>query len=206
MLSLKTCTRSMTMQQYFWDWFVRHEDDLMHFERDRETIFDALAAELQKVHPDLTFEFGPEQCGRREFVISAAGIKKAFPAVELLVNAAPDLRNWTIIAFRPRRPVGNIIEYGEHRVDPKDVQYSLLTSKEEVGLYLYVPGYRDDDPQVGQIGYLFLDEALGEHDVETKVGMIKMFATEAETPGPRYPLKELPTHFDEVYARLNSES
>jgi hypothetical protein len=46
----------MTKAGVFWKWFVRHEDDLLHFERNQETIFDALAAALQKVDPDLTFE------------------------------------------------------------------------------------------------------------------------------------------------------
>jgi hypothetical protein len=192
----------MAKEQAFWKWFLDHEDELMHFERDREAVFDALAAELQNVNPDLTFEFGPERDDCREFVISAAGIKSSFPAVESLAAAAPKLKRWTITAFRPRRPVGNIIEFADLRVDPQDVEYSLLRGKTELGLYLFIPGYSDDNSEVGQIGYLFLDEALGEYDVETKLALIKMFPPEAETAGPRYPLRELPDHFDEVYAKL----
>src|SRR5947209_3506709 len=148
----------MAKEQAFWKWFLGHEDDLMHFERDREGIFDALAAELQKVNPDLTFEFGPEVDGCRELVISAAGIKSAFPAVESLAAAAPKSNRWKVIAFRPRRPVGNIIELGDHRIDPEDVEYSLLRGKNELGLYLFIPGYSEGNSEVGQIGYLFLDE------------------------------------------------
>ena len=107
-----------------------------------------------------------------------------------------------MIAFRPRRPVGNVIDFDGIRVDPATVQYSLLTSKTEVGLYLFIPGYAEGDSRYGQSGYLLLDEALGEYDVETKVGLIKMFAPEAETGGPRYPMIELPGHFDDVYRRL----
>jgi hypothetical protein len=192
----------MANERAFWKWFVNRENDLMHFENDREATFDALAARLQRVHPDLTFEFGPEENGTREFIISAGGIKKAFPAVESLVAAAPELSRWKITAFIPRRPIGNIIEFGDHRIDPKDVQYSLLRGKNDLGLYLFIPGYLEDDHEMGQVGYLFLDEALGEYDVEMKVGLIKMFPPEAETSGPRYPLEELPTHFDQAYAKL----
>jgi hypothetical protein len=194
----------MGKEQAFWMWFLRHEDDLMHFERDREPIFDALAVELQKVNPDLTFEFGPFQNGSREFVLTSAGIKSAFPAVESLAAAAPELTGWKITAFRPRRPVGKIIEFGQHRIDPEDVEYSLLRSKNEIGLYLFIPGYSECNSDVGQIGYLFLDEALGEYDVEMKLGLIKMFPPESITPGPRFPLRELPEHFDEVYAKLRA--
>src|SRR5882724_4779444 len=68
----------------FWQWFQRNEADLFDFERDQEAIFDRLAAEMHKVHPSLTFEFGSKENGRREFVISADGIKDAFPKVESL--------------------------------------------------------------------------------------------------------------------------
>src|SRR5262249_20250096 len=144
------------------------------------------------------------QNGSREFVISAAGIKSAFKAVESLAAAAPTMKQWNVVAFRQRRLAGNIIELGDHRIDPQDVEYSLLRGKNEVGLYLFIAGYSEDNTDLGQIGYLFLDETLGEYDVEMKLGLIKMFSPDAETPGPRYPLRELPGHFDEVYAKLRS--
>ena len=50
----------MTAHEEFWNWFIHHEVDLFDFEADREKIFDQLAAELQKVDPDLAFELGPK--------------------------------------------------------------------------------------------------------------------------------------------------
>jgi hypothetical protein len=82
----------MKAQEEFWKWFTQHEAELHDFDpgqdTEREKIFNKLAAQLQKVDPDLTFEFGPTEPGR-EFVISAGGMKRAFPAVASLVNAAP---------------------------------------------------------------------------------------------------------------------
>jgi hypothetical protein len=193
----------MSAEALFWRWFVEHEDKFLHYERHGEALFDALASALQKVDSDLTFEFGPLKNGAREFVISAAGMKRAFPAVQSLTAAAPELRQWKVTAFRPRRPVGNIIEYGESRISPDDIQYSLLKGRGALGLYLFIPGYSDERNDIGQIGYLFLDEALGEYDVEMKVALIKMFPPEANTPGPRYPIQELAAHFDEEYAKLD---
>lgn len=190
----------MTDGKKFWNWFVRHESDLFDFERDQERIFDHLAAELQKVDPDLTFEFGPKE-RTREFVISAGGIKRAFPAVEALVNAAPPLDKWRVTAFRPRRSPC-IVEISGKQVDPADVQFTLLDNGMMAGIYLFIPGFREDDIVFKQIGYLMLDDALGEYDVETRVGLIEMLPAEMPTDGARYPLSELPVLFDRLVARL----
>ena len=114
----------MTTQEQFWSWFVQHEAQLFDLdpsrEEHRERLFDELGNELQKVDPDLAFEFGPNE-PRREFVVSAGGIKRAFPAVAALVDAAPPLDRWQVTAFRPRRTPSNIVEFRGKRVDPKGV-------------------------------------------------------------------------------------
>jgi hypothetical protein len=174
-------------------------------EGERERIFDQLASELQKIDPDLTFEFGPNE-PRREFVISAGGIKRAFPAVASLADAAPPLDRWQVTAFRPRRTVSNVVEFREKRVDPRDVQFSLLDNGRMAGIYLFIPGFREDDADLKQIGYLMLDEMLGEYDVESRLGLIKMLPPDARTDAERYPLAELPTLFDQLVSRLEGRS
>jgi hypothetical protein len=192
----------MSSQLDFWKWFEAHEDELFHFEINREPVFDKISYALEQVDPDLTFEIGPEINGQREFVISAAGIKRAFPAVRELAAAAPQFRRWWITAFRPRRPVECAVETGGKRVSPDDVKFTLLDNGKSVGIQLFIPGFSENDTSLKQIGYLFLDEALGEFDVETKLGLIKMLPPESTTPGPRYLLKELSKKFDELSATL----
>jgi hypothetical protein len=198
-----------TPQSAFWNWFIEHEPELFAFDPDqgieRERLFDGLAAELQKVNRDLTFEFGPNG-PTREFVISAAGIKSVFPAVVRLAEAAPALDRWQITAFRPRRAPIMTIEIGDTRVHPKDVQFSLLDNGEMAGIYLFIPGFREDEVVFKQIGYLFLDVALGEYDVETRLGLIKMLSPDTRTVGDRHALTELPTLFDKLVARLEGRS
>jgi hypothetical protein len=195
----------MNAQQQFWTWFHQHEAELFDFEADQERIFDRLATELQKVDPNLTFEFGPKG-PKREFVISAGGIKKAFPAVSCLANAAPPFDRWQITAFRPRRQSGNVVEFRGKRVDPEDVQFSLLDNGKIAGVYLFIPGFVEGDTDLKQIGYLLLDETLGEYDVETRLGLIKMLSPDANTSTQRYPLSDLPAYFDELVARLEGHT
>src|SRR5713101_6501297 len=96
----------------FWQYFARDEEAIFSFEKDQKRAFARLAEELRKVNPDLTFEFGPVTEGVRDFIISAGGIKKAFPAVEKLYSAKPELRRFRVIKFRPRRQVVSDIGYG----------------------------------------------------------------------------------------------
>jgi hypothetical protein len=191
----------MTPQQEFWKWFSEHESELLDFEIDQEAIFDQLSNQLKRLDPDLTFEFGPK-LEPREFVVSAGGIKRAFPSVSALLAAAPKLERWRFTAFRPRRIPLNIVEFRGKRIDPKDVQFSLLDDGTTAGIYLFIPGYRDGDADFKQIGYLMLDEALGEYDVESKVGLIKMLSPESPTDGDRHLLSELPMRLDELAMQL----
>jgi len=172
---------------------------------EREKLFDRLAHKLQNVHRDLTFEFGPKG-PRREFVISAAGMKDAFPAVVELARSAPALERWQFIAFRPRRSPVNIVEIEGKRIDPKDVTFSLLDNGQNAGLYLFIPGFQKGNTDLEQIGYLLLDEALGEYDVETRLGLIKMLSPETQTDGERFPLSDLPDMFDRLVSRLERRS
>lgn len=196
----------MTDYQKFWNWFVEHEQDLFNFEQDKERIFDELSAELQKVDGDLTFEFGPKEA-TREFVISAGGIKRAFPAVTALTAAAPRLKNWEITAFRPRRDTFQTdplrtVEFRGKSIDAKNVQFTLVDNGQIAGIYLFIPGFKDEDTDLQQIAYLLLDSLLGEYDVETKLGLIKVFSPEVNIQGERYPLSALPNAFDELTAKL----
>lgn len=153
----------MTAHQNFREWFTQHELDLFDFEKDRERVFDQLATELAKVDPDLTFEIKPKEPAR-DFVISAAGMKPAFPAVVARSAAATRLARWRVIAFRPRRPPVTI-ELGNRRLDPEDIFFSLMDNGKLVGISRFMPDLQSSEIVFKQIGYLLLDGASGEYDV-----------------------------------------
>jgi hypothetical protein len=195
----------MTAQQQFWNWFVENENSLFDFEMDQERVFGRLSEELEKIDQNLTFEFGPKRAGVREFIISADGVKSAFPAVSALAVAAPRLSRWEITGFRPRGDLTYIICVRSKLIDPKDVRFTLLHNGKIVGINLFIPGYDEEDHDLKQIGYLLLDQALGEFDVETKVGPINFLSPDTKTPGDRYPLRELPSLFDQLVEQLRKK-
>lgn len=181
-----------TSHAKFWAWFVANEASLFNFEQDQDRIFSNLAAALATVHPDLVFEFGPVRDGKREFVISAGGLQAVFPAVEALAAAAPELPRWRVTKFRPRRAYSGTLSLGGVSVSTDQIFFSADPDDGKLGLTLYIDGYaRTPNSVYEHIGYLLLDSALGEYDVETKIGFIRFAPTPLDGTRELRPLDEL---------------
>jgi hypothetical protein len=90
------------------------------------------------------------------------------------------------------------IALGDLRVDCHAVVVALQPHSDKVDLTLYLPGYSEhtQDKYKG-IAFLFLDQALGEYDVETRVGYIDLKARD-EAPPRALSLAQLPAAFDSL--------
>lgn len=187
-------------EQRFWQWFQENESNLFDFERDQERMFDRLITEMHRVNPNLTFEFGPKRNGKREFVISADGIRDAFPDVKSLYDCAPALERWTFVKFRPRREP-NSISLGGTSVAAPSVRVYMELNRRKVDLIVFVPNYSTKAHKTyASIVFLLLDEALGEYDVETRVGNIDIESTVDMRP-ESCTLQELPAAFDRLFPK-----
>ena len=200
-LSIFSSCAKKSPETQFWGWFEKNQDTLFHFEKDQERTFDKLKAAMSKVHPDLTFEFGPDKNGKREFVISADGLKDAFPAVESLHACAPELSRWTFIKFRPRRPAMPI-QIGDLKLELSDVEVAVEDDGDKAGFTVFIKGYDESQRgQFGQAAFLMLDQAIGEYDMETKVGFIELKPFEQDSEYKRHSLDHLPQMFDKFMER-----
>jgi len=73
----------------------------------------------------------------------------------------------------------------------------LARDGDKVGIVMFFDGYDEAQKETyGQIGFLFLDEALGEYAVETQVGFVEFRSRESKYFGRSHPLRELPGDFD----------
>lgn len=193
----------------FWEWFVANEEKLYRQSNKdveaRENLFDRLLLQLHQVDKHLAFEFSSPQ-PVREFIFSADGIPESFPAVLRLREAAPSLARWELIAFRPRRDPLSSISMDGLELNSKDFAFTLLTKDKTIGLDLFIPDYREEDLRFRMIAYLFLDQALGEFDVEKKLALIEFLPAEAPQKYERHSFKELPGQFDALYNRLRGLS
>lgn len=182
----------------FWKWFQKNEDDLFNFEKNQDEIFDKLAEELGKIDSNLTFEFGPKKGEHREFIISAGGILEAFPAVEQLYEKKPELKRWKVIKFVPQKELTHL-QLGEHKFKPEDIGVALFNQGDKIGLTLFFDGYTEkNDSFYGQVGYIYLDQALGEYFVATKIGSIERKSKKEPLFKHAIPLTQLSSAIDKL--------
>jgi hypothetical protein len=153
----------------FWRAFLRTEEALFRGDGNAAELTELIG----RVHPDLEFDIGPLEAGRREIVISAGGIREAFPAVETLARSAPPLNRWNVVAYRKRRAVGGTVTFQGLALSPENVRFEFSPGGPGEGIVLYMPGYtRQEHSRYLALALLMLDALLGEYDVEMRLGGI----------------------------------
>lgn len=206
-VALMSCSQNQDSKEAaFWRWFRINETRLFEFEKDQERIFDELQLQLQRIHSSLTFEFGPKQEGKREFVISADGIKEAFLAVIGLADAAPPLPRWKITKFRPRRGFQSPVILNGLRLSPEQLQFTIEPDGAKAGITLFIEGYSANEHlKYASVVYLMLDQALGEYDVETKIGFIELKSNSGASNLAKQPFSALPPTFDKFVKSISKD-
>jgi hypothetical protein len=193
--------KKISPEERFWNWFTVNQERLYGVRDGQEPVFKELLAAIRKVHPDITFEFGPVEAGVRSFTISADGLKEAAPAVEKLYAAAPKMSNWKFLKYRQRRPIHDV-QLGPVTLRPADVLVTIQEDGPKAGLGVYIKGYKgkSDQQKIGA-AFLMLDNALGEYDVMMRVGFIDFFAAGTPTDLVMHNMETLPVVFDNFFNR-----
>ena len=174
-----------TPEARFWRWFRKYATQFaswydVNYLRLASRTDDDLAPlhivenRLNRAARGLLFELGPRISGRRRIVISASGDESLFPAVERIVDAAPDLRGWRVVAFRQRETLPKMVDSGEVTLRPRDVWFSAESSSGKLALTLYIENLRLLDLEdVKLAGGMLVTIALGEYDAVMKVSGTK---------------------------------
>jgi hypothetical protein len=185
----------------FWDWFSKNADVYLHFEKNQGVLFTRLKLELEKIHPDLVFEFSRIfEDGTREFVISADGIKSIFPIVTDLAEQAPALNNWKIIAFRQPKPDITHVYYQDLVIDLNDVFFRYAKDNGKICLELNIRGFYES-PEWAAATFILLDNVLGEYHTEMSLSEIDKKVLNENEINTLFPVRTLP----EVIRNYQSE-
>lgn len=181
-------------EEAFWEWFKSNAPLIKEADSGHEPILDELYSQLSKVQKGLTFELGPKEDERREFIVSADGIKDRFPAVQRLVAAAPVFSDWEIIAFRQPKGYDSTVQFGDVNLSPNDIWFSAYPDGSLTGLSIYIRGLSNQNIQdLAGAAFVLLDSVLGEYALETRIGGIEWEPLPIDPEGEGLkPLKDLP--------------
>ena len=190
-------------EEDFWNWFSEHEERLFsldsgseHFEK---TIGE-IGRKLALVNRDLEFELllTANADGKKDFFISAGGVKDFFPAVEAMFQKAPTFEKWNIVKFKQRKQEVGEIRLGDKSFDENTIFFALFDDEPgKVGVHLFFENFQESLFNIyGQVGFIFLDGLLGEYDVSTKVGQIDFRAKDSVDASLIKPIKFLSQEFD----------
>jgi Family of unknown function (DUF695) len=172
----------------FWAWWVTGRDRLANGIEQR-ALDQRLAAEISKavatIHPQMAWELAPGKTARHAFCLSPEGradLRQV--ALRWLDSAPPADATWEFHASRQPSRQPRQLEIAGARVDLAEMQ--AITSWDpktrRLDVRLWHPAFASLPAQVRtQIGFLFLDNLLGEDDVERWIGKIDLL--DAPTDG-----------------------
>lgn len=175
-LMLKNLFKKKITEKEFWSWFEKNSEDYFQLdENNYDLLFNKLALQLSKYHKDLTFEFSVEMNqGKREFIISAEGMVSAFPDVIKLVEEAPSLEKFNVVAFRQRQDSEQEIYFEDIVLNTEDIFFTYREDKQMdcLDIVIYIKGYSEENDQFIAAAFIMLDSLIGEYDVGVKLGEI----------------------------------
>lgn len=207
----------------FWDWFNQNQQTLSDeftgigdgtdgdnpqagptkeaFEKV-ERVLGEMMDHLHKYDDRLFPYCGLSPEGQIELIITAEGNVEAFESVHELVDEAPELDNWKIMALKPRT-VGLADDFeifstdgqeeGQSGVGPGSIQYSIIKMESEVILLLVFDSEEDElEEEAAFMGVNLVEAMLGEQDLATGFDAIDIMTTSHyERTKQEWPLSDL---------------
>jgi hypothetical protein len=177
----------------FWTWWAHARAEVTTaLEAGRSAAVEALVApQVSRIHPELMWEFGTGAAARHLFVVSGDGRPELRPLAERWRRAGPpDDETWE---FRPARQKDLDVFHSGHVMSAGGVEVNLAAvvagavvddRRCRLDVSVYHPRFFEMPEKArNHLGFLVLDWALGEDDVERWVG-----AVEAVTVSPLDPI------------------
>jgi hypothetical protein len=173
-------------EKKFWNWFKKNNAKFLFLnevdDEIKEKHMDDFITQLHKYNEGLYFLIGGHPDDKKvELVITAEGIVEYFSAVEKLVEAAPELERWSIIAFKPPEGADFITEIGNRIFDPNEITFIPLETKQDpkaVGIQVCFPEFSDEEKDLFIQGtYLMIDSIIGEKSVAQDIDYLTVIKT-----------------------------
>lgn len=200
----KSILNKTSKEELFWNWFSKNSNQYYRFEQNQNALFQKLKSELNKIDPNLVFEFSPIlEDGKREFVISADGIKSSFPTVTNLTNQAPKIDKWEIVAFRQPRKFIDQINYDGLTIKFENVFFRYEKNNGKINLELNIKGFYESAEWTAAT-FILLDNILGEYHTEMSLDFIDKKELDDNEKHELFPIVMLPQIIQDYHSELNN--
>ena len=164
----------------FWQWFVDNSEALTMQDdldpKEKEQLLEELQHQLEDYCQGLTYEIGEPTPTGRTFTVSAEGDTDLFRYVVELIDNAPDVDWWTMVAFRQPQGKDLRVVFDKFRFETKKMYFLQLENEVEpdiLGVRVALPDPVDDDEDQLVGVYVTLEALIGEFDCATLVGYIE---------------------------------
>jgi len=166
----------------FWKWFALNQSSYFHLDEkthdEVEYLLNELLQQLHEYCDKLVFQIGGQHPTVKELIISAEGNAEYFNIVEELVYMAPKLKKWKFIALAPATHLVQAIEYDGIAIDPCNVWFSPIETREEphlLGVCIYIEGFNPEEEQrYYNVAYVILETVLGERSTALDVHYLEV--------------------------------
>lgn len=174
--------RQQSAVDAFWRWWEVGGERLAKMfrgdiEQDEETIRE-LNERILDIAPGLIFEFSSGTDSEFVFTLTAEGVAEFRGPTRRWLMAAPEADSvWTFTDVRlPKEDF--VVQMGEVDAAAADLRFTIERGQSSLDLEVYHPALTGPNPE--QLGFVLLDNALGEANVELWVGAVRF----TSDPGP----------------------
>src|SRR5215831_6533515 len=125
----------------FWQLFAAEEKQLFQ-DSDTSRVLDRISCLLARYNPGLSAEISDDEVCR-ELIVTADGDPRLFRVVEDLIEAAPHLMYWRVIALKPPRGFDFSLDFDGVSIVPSELFFDPLKSGSDptaIGIRVFAPG------------------------------------------------------------------
>lgn len=175
----------------FWNWWAGARDRVAQAIETGSfdaRLIDEVSKAVSSIDPRMAWEFAPGTTSKHALCISPEGNPEVRPAaLRWLESAPPPDATWDYHASRQAAPTLRTLGIGDIRLDLNDMRAiaSWDATRRRVDVRLWHPAFeRAPDALRQQASFLFLDNLLGEDQVERWIGQVDVLDAPIEGRTP----------------------
>ena len=169
----------------FWNWFQSNENAFFNVVKNNKDIeksfFDKLSPKLAELKDGYFFLTGMYDDNTVELVLTADGNIKNIIFVEELIEQAPEINGWKFTALKPALDIENVgINMAGYKFDSDNLFFYSNDDDDypdEIDIsIIHNDLTQENEQQIGNGTYIFLDNYLGELDFVNNIDNLKIIS------------------------------